>query len=65
MLCWTSYLQIRKGLSGMRRSKAALAAVMVEFRILKGGRRTKSKITTLGFRRADLTLFRGLPERVL
>ncbi|PKU35594.1 glycerol kinase [Limosa lapponica baueri] len=33
---------------------------MVEFRILRGWSRAKSKITSLDFRRADFGLFRGL-----
>ena len=37
---------------------------MVEFRILRGGRRAKSRITTLGFRRADFSLFRDLLGRI-
>ncbi|KAK4826285.1 hypothetical protein QYF61_007132 [Mycteria americana] len=37
---------------------------MVEFRILMGGRRLKSKLTTLDFRRADFGLFKDLLGRV-
>jgi len=37
---------------------------MVEFRILKAGRRVKSKLTTLDFRRADFGLFKDLLGRV-
>ena len=32
----------------------------MEFRILKRGKKAKSRITTLGFRRADLRVFRDL-----
>lgn len=38
---------------------------MVELRILRAGRRVKSNITTLDFRRADFDLFRDLHGRVL
>lgn len=38
---------------------------MVEFRILQGGRRAKSRITTLSFRRAGFGLFRDLSGRIL
>jgi len=34
---------------------------MVEFRILRGGSRTISRIKTLNLRRADFALFRELP----
>ena len=33
---------------------------MVEFKILKAARKAQSKLTTLGFRRADFGLFRDL-----
>jgi len=33
---------------------------MVEFKILRAGRRVKSKLTTLDFRRADFGLFKDL-----
>lgn len=33
---------------------------MVEFRIIRGGRKAKSRITTHSFRRADFGLFRDL-----
>ncbi|GAB0208710.1 hypothetical protein GRJ2_003336700 [Grus japonensis] len=37
---------------------------MVEFKILSGGSRAKSKITTLDFRRADFDLFKDMLGRV-
>ena len=37
---------------------------MVEFKILRGGRRTKSRIITLGFRRTNFGLFRDLLRRI-
>ena len=36
---------------------------VVEFRILRGGSRAKSKITTLDFRKSDFDLFKGLLSR--
>jgi len=33
---------------------------VVEFRLLRGGTRVKSKLTTLDFRRADFGLFKDL-----
>lgn len=38
---------------------------MVEFKILRVGRRMSNELTTLYFRRADFDLFRDLLERVL
>jgi len=37
---------------------------MVEFRTLRAGRRVKSRLTTLDFRRADFGLFKYLLRRV-
>lgn len=38
--------------------------VTVKFRILRGQKAAKSRITTLGFRKADLGLFRDLVGRI-
>jgi len=38
---------------------------MVEFRILRAGRRVKSKLTTMDFRRADYGLFKDLLRSIL
>lgn len=37
---------------------------MVEFRIMRGERKAKSRITTHSFRRADLGLFRDLLGKI-
>jgi len=37
---------------------------MVEFKILRAARKAHSRLTTLGFRRADFDLFRDLLGRV-
>lgn len=37
---------------------------LVEFRILRGGSKTETRITTLDFRRADCGLFRDLLKRI-
>lgn len=38
---------------------------MVEFRVLRGRSRAKSKVTTLDFKRAVIGLFRALLELIL
>ncbi|GAB0204060.1 protein Hook 3-like [Grus japonensis] len=57
----------KEGLVGNVKVKGSLGCSdheMVEFRILRAGRRVKSKLTTLDFRRADFGLFRDLLGRV-
>ncbi|PKU41129.1 glycerol kinase [Limosa lapponica baueri] len=57
----------KEGLVGNVKLKCSLGRSdheMVEFKILSGNRRAQSKLTTLGFRRADLGLFRDLLGRV-
>ena len=57
----------RKGFAGNVKVKGSFDCSdreMVEFRMLKGGRRIKSKLTALGFRRADFGLFKGMLGRV-
>ena len=56
----------KEGLVGDVKVKGSLGCSdheMVEFRILRAGRRLKSKLTALDFRRADSGLFRDLLGR--
>lgn len=57
----------KEGLVGNVRLKGSLGCtdhLMVEFKILRAARRAHSKLTALDFRRADVSLFRGLLSRV-
>ncbi|GAB0199287.1 mitochondrial enolase superfamily member 1 [Grus japonensis] len=57
----------KEGLVGDVKLKGSLGCSdheMVEFRILRAARRARSKLTTLGFRRADFGLFRDLLGRI-
>ncbi|GAB0188934.1 mitochondrial enolase superfamily member 1 [Grus japonensis] len=57
----------KEGLVGDVKLKGSLGCSdheMVEFRILRAVRRAHSKLTTLGFRRADFGLFRDLLDRI-
>ncbi|GAB0182109.1 hypothetical protein GRJ2_000676200 [Grus japonensis] len=57
----------KEGLVGDIKLKGSLGCSdhkMVEFRILRAARRACSKLTTLGFRRADFGLFRDLLGRI-
>ncbi|GAB0199653.1 lysine-specific histone demethylase 1A [Grus japonensis] len=60
-------LTTKEGLVGNVKLKGSLGCndhEMVEFKILRAARRAHSKLTTLGFRRADFGLFRHLLGRV-
>ncbi|GAB0199210.1 hypothetical protein GRJ2_002386400 [Grus japonensis] len=57
----------KEGLVGNVKLKSSLGCSdheMVDFKILRAARRVHSKLTTLGFRRADFGLFRDLLGRV-
>ena len=57
----------KEGLVGNVKLKGSLGCSdleKVDFRTLRAARRAHSKLTTLGFRRADFGLFRGLLSRV-
>ncbi|GAB0182094.1 hypothetical protein GRJ2_000674700 [Grus japonensis] len=57
----------KEGLVGDVKLKGSLGCSdhkMVEFKILRAARRACSKVTTLGFRRADFGLFRDLLDTV-
>jgi len=58
----------KKGLMGNVKLRGSLGCSdheIVEFKMLRAARRVHSKLTTLDFRRADLSLFRDLLGRVL
>ena len=60
-------LMNKEGLVGNVKLKGSLGCSdheMVEFKILRAARRADSTLTTLGFRRADFSLFRDLLGRV-
>ena len=67
VLCWTLFSPTRRGWWGIVRVKGSIGCndhEMVEFKILRAARKAHSRLTTLGFRRADFDLFRDLLGRV-
>lgn len=64
---WLSYSPTRRGFTGEVEVKGSIGcrdSEMVEFGILKGGRRVASKLTTLDFRRAESGIIKDLVGRV-